>query len=157
EADEFCKKLNDLDKKKPAGWMYRLPTEAEWEYSCRGGASSYQVFHFGNKLSFREANFNANFPYGGAPKGERVFRTCKAGNYSKKNGFGLYDMHGNVCEWCLDWYDKDYYAKGPPRDPPGPAGPRKERVLRGGDWNVFAAQCRSAYRDAGAPGDRSFK
>ena len=118
EAEEFCKKLTAKEAK--SGRKYRLPTEAEWEYACRGGAASSTPFHFGDTLSSSQANFNGNYPYGGADKGEYL-RTCKVGSY-KKNGFGLYDMHGNVWEWCADWYSKDYYSKSPAKDPPGPGG-----------------------------------
>jgi formylglycine-generating enzyme required for sulfatase activity/serine/threonine protein kinase len=154
EAKEFCDKLTARDTKKPAGHEYRLPREAEWEYACRGGTPSYQVFHFGNSLSSRQANFNGNQPYGGADKADSLNRTCKVGSY-EKNRFGLYDMHGNVWEWCLDWYDKDYYRKSPPKDPPGPARPPpggSRRVFRGGSWNFRGRDCRSAIRIWNGPG-----
>jgi formylglycine-generating enzyme required for sulfatase activity len=121
-----------------------LPTEAQWEYACRGGAPSYQTFHFGNSLSSTQANFDGNYPYGGAKKGPDLERTTKVGSY-KPNAFGLYDMHGNVWEWCQDWYDQDYYRSSPQRDPPGPAG-ASVRVLRGGSWVYYGWGCRSAYR-----------
>jgi formylglycine-generating enzyme required for sulfatase activity len=153
EALEFCKKLTARDEVKPYGWMYRLPTEAEWEYACRGGAPSYQVFHFGNFLTSKQANFDGNYPFDGAPKGPYLARTCKVGSY-QKNRLGLYDMHGNVQEWCADWYDDGYYRRTPSNDPPGPAM-GKERVIRSGDWNYHAKDCRSAARDCMGPGSRS--
>jgi formylglycine-generating enzyme required for sulfatase activity len=153
EAMEFCKKLNEMaDRKKPAGWAYRLPREAEWEYACRGGASSYQTFHFGNSLSSSQANFDGNRPYGGAAKGDFLGRTCKVGSY-EKNGFGLFDMHGNVWEWCADWYDPDYYKRSPRLDPAGPST-TPGRVVRGGSWNFNGGHCRSASRDRCTPGLR---
>jgi formylglycine-generating enzyme required for sulfatase activity len=108
--------LSELPAEKRAGRKYRLPSEAEVEYACRGGAPSYQVFHIGNSLSSMQANFNGNAPYGGAAKGPDLGRTCKVGSY-KPNRFGLYDMHGNVWEWCSDWYGGDYYGKSPRRAP----------------------------------------
>src|SRR5262249_11144338 len=109
DAVEFCKKLTEQDTKKPAGWVYRLPREAEWEYASRGGVPSYQVFPFGHSLSSDRANFDGNSPYGGADRGSYLERPCKVGSY-EKNGYGLYDMHGNVWEWCSDWYDRRYYV-----------------------------------------------
>jgi formylglycine-generating enzyme required for sulfatase activity len=147
EADEFCKKLTARTRER--GRKYRLPTEAEWEYACRAGASSYQTFHFGNSLSSKQANFDGNHPYGGAAKGKPLNRTCKVGSYDK-NAFGLYDMHGNVAEWCADWYDENYYEKSPPKDPSGPLK-GSARVLRGGHWYNEGQTCRSACRDRGPP------
>jgi formylglycine-generating enzyme required for sulfatase activity len=145
-AVEFCNKLSALPAEKRAGRKYRLPTEAEWEYACRGGATSSTPFHFGNSLSSSQANFNGSYPFGGAAKGPFLLRPCKVGNYTK-NAFGLYDMHGNVAEWCSDWYDKDYYEKSPRRDPQGPAKGRF-RVHRGGSYGEYdgGRACRSAYR-----------
>ncbi len=154
EAKEFCDKLTALDTKKPAGWAYRLPTEAEWEYACRGGASSHRVFHVGDSLSSSQANFDGNYPYGGADKGEHRGRTCKVGSY-EKNRFGLYDMHGNVWEWCHDWFAADYYDQSPPVDPPGPEQ-GTQRVIRGGSWDDDGRYCRSAYRDWYEPTIRYF-
>ena len=117
EAVDFCNKLTALPEEKKAGRRYRLPTEAEWEYACRAGSST--PFHSGKSLSSKEANFNGNFPYGGAEKGPYLRRTTKVGSY-KPNAWGLYDMHGNVQEWCSDFYDPDYYKTGPKTDPKGP-------------------------------------
>jgi formylglycine-generating enzyme required for sulfatase activity/WD40 repeat protein/endonuclease YncB( thermonuclease family) len=139
EAVEFCKKLSALPAEQKAGRRYRLPSEAEWEHACRGGSSSYQVFHFGDSLSSAQANIRGLGPYGGAAKGPWLERTCKVGSY-KPNAFGLYDMHGNVWEWCQDWY-----AKGD-----------EARVRRGGCWIVSGNECRSATRRRRVPDDRRF-
>jgi formylglycine-generating enzyme required for sulfatase activity len=152
DATDFCKKLSARPAEKKKGLKYRLPSEAEWEYACRGGTRSYQVFHFGNSLSSRQANFNGHSPYGRAARGPAPWRTCKVGLY-RPNGFGLYDMHGNVWEWCSDWYDKDYYAKSPPRDPQGPST-GSLRVIRGGAWHFDGRICRSANRSLIGPGAR---
>jgi formylglycine-generating enzyme required for sulfatase activity len=145
EAKEFCDKLTT---KEGGGRKYRLPTEAEWEYSCRGGAPSYQVFHFGNSLSSKQANFYGNYPYGGADKGDWLNRTREVGSY-EENGFGLFDMHGNVQEWCSDWYAEDY-GKSRRTNPSGPAE-GVYRVFRGGGWGDFGWHCRSAHRIRRAP------
>jgi formylglycine-generating enzyme required for sulfatase activity len=155
EAKEFCEKLTAKEANKLSGPKYRLPTEAQWEYACRGGAPSYQVFHFGNSLSSRQANFDGSEPYGGAEKGVNLDRTCKVGSY-EKNRFGLYDMHGNVWEWCLDYYDKDYGAKSssPLKDPSGPPQ-GSQRALRGGGWALDGSRgCRSARRLKAEPSNR---
>ena len=152
DAQTFLKKLSERPEEVKAGRKYRLPTEAEWEYACRGGASSPSPFHFGASLSSRQANFNGNYPYGGAAKGDYLECPCPVGSY-QPNGFGLYDMHGNVWEWCADWYGKDYYATSPAKDPSGPAG-GSVRVSRGGCWCDFGQVCRSAYRAGFTPAHR---
>jgi formylglycine-generating enzyme required for sulfatase activity/tRNA A-37 threonylcarbamoyl transferase component Bud32 len=153
DAVEFCNKLNELPEERAAGRTYRLPTEAEWEYACRGGATAYQVFSFGNSLSSNQANFDGNFPYGNAPKGPRLGRPTTVGSY-QPNGFGLYDMHGNVYEWCADWHDENHGA-GPRKDPTGPAAGTR-RVLRGGSWLDNGRHCRSAARIGFGPGNRIY-
>jgi formylglycine-generating enzyme required for sulfatase activity/tRNA A-37 threonylcarbamoyl transferase component Bud32 len=137
EAVAFCRQLTEMDKKKPGGWVYRLPREAEWEYACRAGAPSSQPFPFGKSLSALQANFDG--------KGVSLERTRKVGA-AEKNAFGLFDMHGNVWEWCADWYDKAYYRSSPLKDPPGPLR-GSERVNRGGSWWSRDLRCRSAYRN----------
>jgi formylglycine-generating enzyme len=130
-----------------------LPTEAEWEYACRGGAPS-KPFHFGDSLSSKQANFDGNWPSGGADKGRFLARPCDVGSYPP-NAFGLYDMHGNVWEWCQDWYDKGYYRYCDKQDPQGPEK-GEARVLRGGSWYYYGRYCRSALRRRIEPGDRNF-
>jgi formylglycine-generating enzyme required for sulfatase activity len=162
-AVDFCTKLSVLPEEKRAGRRYRLPTEAEWEYACRAGTTT--VFAFGNTLSSRQANFNGAFPYGGADKGPYLRKTAKVGSYPP-NAWGLYDMHGNVAEWCADWYDPDYYRHSPKVDPKGPANGvlptgykdwqtpgegQFYRVARGGCWVDEARGCRSAYRFRAMP------
>ncbi len=139
---EFLKKLSELPEEKKAGRVYRLPTEAEWEYACRAGTKT--ATHYGDSLSSNDANIKGDKPYGKAPEGPTVDKTTKVGSY-KPNKFGLYDMHGNVFEWCSDWYDEKYYKTSPKTDPQGPAT-GEEHVVRGGDWYNMGAVARSAYR-----------
>jgi formylglycine-generating enzyme required for sulfatase activity len=151
EAREFCTKLSALPEEKRAGRTYRLPSEAEWEYACRAGTTT--PFNVGDTLSSKQANFNGNFPYGGAEKGPFLRRTAKVGSYPP-NAWGLYDMHGNVYEWCNDWYDPDYYKKSPKENPKGPekgvvpTGFRSDFfvVVRGGCWLDEGRACRSGRR-----------
>lgn len=139
EAVEFCRRLGTSE-----GRTYRLPTEAEWEYACRAGTAT--AFNSGRTLSFKtDANFNADYAYEGSQIGPYLEKTVPVGSY-RPNAWGLYDMHGNVWEWCQDWYASDTYAKSPTDDPAGPAS-GSYRVDRGGAWNVDAAGSRSAYRD----------
>lgn len=150
DAEEFCRKLSELPEEKKAKRSYRLPTEAEWEYACRGGRKD-EPFHFGRSLSSLQANFNGNFPHG-AEKGPFLERTTAVGSY-QPNPFGLFDMHGNVAEMCSDWYGKDYYLKSPVEDPQGPAH-GEGRVVRGGGWDSGLGQmwsCLSAERGYGRP------
>jgi formylglycine-generating enzyme required for sulfatase activity len=151
DAQQFCAWLTRAEP----GRLYRLPTEAEWEYACRAGASESHPFHVGKplrSLSSTQANFNGNYPYGGAAKGPYLKRTTPVRSY-KPNAWGLYDMHGNVWEWCSDWYDADYYRQNPRQDPPGPSE-GSYRVFRGSCWNNDGQNCRSAYRSWGDPSDR---
>lgn len=143
EAEEFCRKLSELSAEKAAGRVYRLPTEAEWEYACRAGTTT--EFSLGDSLSSLQANFNGDLASVGAKRGPFLGRSTTVGSY-RANPLGLYDMHGNVSEWCADKYDPSYYEKSVAEDPPGPTG-GSGRVLRGGAWGHDANACRSSYRD----------
>ena len=133
DAVEFCTKLSLKE-----GVTYRLPTEAEWEYACRGGTTT--VYHFGDDASrlSEYAWFSDNAKKVDEKYAHRV-------GQKKANPFGLYDMHGNVYEWCADRYDSDYYEGSPTDDPTGPTT-GSSRVLRGGAWDYNAQVCRSANR-----------
>ena len=120
DVEAFCQWLS-----KKEGKTYRLPTEAEWEYACRAGTTT--PFHFGQSATDKDARFGATSP-------------VKVGSYSP-NAFGLHDMHGNVWQWCADWYAA--YPNGPVRDPRGPEAPGNA-IVRGGCWRDSAS--RSAHR-----------
>lgn len=138
DVSVFIRKLNARE----ATDKYRLPKEAEWEYACRSGTNS--PFSFGNCLSTKEANYNGNYPYQGCLKGEYLGKTLPVGSL-RVNAFGLYDMHGNVGEWCQDRYDKYYYFSSPSHDSRGPAT-GANRVIRGCGWYLPSYLCRSAHR-----------
>jgi formylglycine-generating enzyme required for sulfatase activity len=146
DAVAFCKKLSALE-----GRTYRLPTEAEWEYACRADARS--VFGFGDSLSSTQANFDGTIPYGIEKKWECLERTTTVGSY-EANAWGLHDMHGNVWEWCSDWFERDYYGKSPSANPRGPEKGLR-RVRRGGAWSEPGKDCRSATRALDSPTFRS--
>ncbi len=142
EAVEFCERLSALPEERKAGRVYRLPTEAEWEHACRAGTST--AFSWGPTACSTQANFSGNNPYGGGARGPYLERTSSVGSYSP-NAFGLYDLHGNVWEWCADRYAADYYHDSPPANPPGPAE-GDTHVLRGGSWYIVGRGCRCAER-----------
>jgi uncharacterized protein (TIGR02996 family) len=143
DALEFCQRLSDLRAEKKAGWRYRLPTEAEWEHACRAGRTGLAT-HYGPSLDSTQANFDGTRPYGTRTHGVFLYHTTRVGSY-QPNAFGLYDMHGNVWEWCMDWYAAEGYEEGPALDPQGPdSGDRG--VVRGGSWHSDGPWCRSAYR-----------
>ena len=129
---------------------YRLPTEAEWEYACRAGTTT--PFYRGNNITTGQANYNGNSPYNNNAKGDYRNRTTPVGNFAP-NTWGLYDMHGNVWEWCWDWFGN--YPKDAQADPAG-ASSGTDRVLRGGGYNFSAAHARSAYRNNFTPSNRYF-
>jgi formylglycine-generating enzyme required for sulfatase activity len=149
EADAFA---GALTKERRDGLVFRLPTEAEWEYSCRGGRPSSMPFGIGDgtSLSSDQANFDGNSPYGGAGKGKYLMERARVGSYPP-NAFGLHDMHGNVWEWCADWYD--VYPMGKVTDPSGPAS-AFGRVIRGGGWNRDGSDCRASSRYRHEPSTR---
>jgi formylglycine-generating enzyme required for sulfatase activity len=122
--------------------VFRLPTEAEWEYACRAGTIT--PFYTGETISAEQANYKASKVYGDGSQGHYVGMTTKVGSYPP-NAFGLYDMHGNVSEWCSDWYGSKYYRDSPAIDPKGSFG-GKHRVIRGGAWDQKPKLLRSAYR-----------
>ena len=154
DAVKFCNKLSEREKRTPfyridgtevtivGGNGYRLPTEAEWEYACR--AKSTTLYPFGDdagKLG-EYAWYASNSESKTHPVGQKL-----------PNAWGLYDMLGNVWEWCADWYDEKYYASSPPADPPGAPG-ASHRVIRGGSWYGDPGYCRPAYRGRYTPGYR---
>jgi formylglycine-generating enzyme required for sulfatase activity len=138
----------------PSGYIYRLPTEAEWEYACRAGTTT--AFHYGTELRDGMANFNGRYEYHSSigtitnVSGTVLWRSTAVGGYDP-NPWGLYDMHGNVYEWCLDWYGDN--AEYPVQDQTDPTGPMtgSERVYRGGTWWRGGVGCRSANRLKAAP------
>ena len=147
EAVEFCARLATQTQRD-----YRLPSEAEWEYACRAGTTT--PFHFGETITTDLANYDGNYTYASSPKGEDRQQTTEVGTFPP-NAFGLYDMHGNVWEWCLDHWHDNY--QGAPID--GSAwntgGNDKYRLLRGGSWTNYPSYCRSAYRNRFKMGSRS--
>jgi formylglycine-generating enzyme required for sulfatase activity len=149
----FCARLSRLPAERRAGRRYQLPTEAEWEYACRAGTTT--PFAFGETLSSARANFDGRFPYGGAARGRFLRHTSRVGSYGP-NAWGLYDMHGNVWEWCHGYYyDEEHYrtCPRPPEDDYQPGGqPADPRVVRGGAWNSKGWRCRSADRYRVTPG-----
>jgi eukaryotic-like serine/threonine-protein kinase len=145
DALEFCSKLSHQ-----TGQQYSLPSEAQWEYACR--ATTTTAFHFGDIITPDLVNYNGDYPYQGAPTGENRAQATPVGSFPP-NTFGLYDMHGNVWEWCLDEYQPNYL--GAPTDGSAlvsttSAGDLK-RVMRGGAWDYVAKGCRSSVRCSLAP------
>jgi len=146
EAIAFCTQLSQK-----TGKSYRLPSEAEWEYACRAGTTT--PFHFGETITPELANYDGNYIYGDAPKGTYRKRTTDVGSFSA-NTFGLYDVHGNVWEWCADHWHQNY--QGAPTDESAwtTNGDSEQRVIRGGSWNCSPVSCRSANRNYIAPANR---
>ena len=152
DAMAFCTKLTERERaagRLPSHLEYSLPTEAEWEYACRAGTTG--PFHYGSSLDSSMANFDGEHPYGDGRKGVYRRTTIEVGSFIK-NAWGLYDMHGNVSEWCLDRYGD--YPSGNVTDPVG-SNSGSYRVLRGGSWNYNAQYCRSACRSNVAQDSRS--
>lgn len=144
DAVAYCQKRTRQERtagRLPTGYEYCLPTEAQWEYACRAGTTTATAF--GNSLSSAQANFDGHFPYNGAAEGSYVGHTTKVGSYAP-NAWGLQDMHGNVFEWCLDWYATSLPG-GTATDFQGPSSGTL-RVNRGGSWVNDGQYCRSGDR-----------
>ena len=175
DAVDFCNRLSQREGLKPyyrlevnkrdddglikeakvtvlGGPGYHLPTEAQWEYACRAGTTT--PFHFGRWSNGTRSNVAGRKPYGTTQKGPYLERTTWVGNY-QPNAFGLFDTHGNVWEWCQDWYDAKFYSRSPTDDPVNRT-PGKYRVLRGGSWNDVPWLARSASRLWNWPVNRGY-
>ena len=148
EAIEFCARLS-----KATGKEYRLPSEAEWEYACRAGTTT--PFYFGETIATNLANYDGNYTYGQGTKGEYRQQTTEVGQFPP-NAYGLYDMHGNVYEWCADHWHASY--EGAPTD--GTTWLSSDegayRLLRGGSWHDLPWYCRSAFRRRHLPDGRYY-
>jgi formylglycine-generating enzyme required for sulfatase activity len=169
DAIEFCARLSKLSKLR--GREYRLPSEAEWEYACRAGTTT--PFYFGETITGELANYDASDIYAGEPKGKYRKETTPVGQFPS-NDFGLYDMHGNVWEWCLDPWHESYQDKTRTDSEVWDEEQSEEqylldknnviqllsdkrtRVLRGGSWNYNPRFCRSAIRYWNHPDNRNF-
>ena len=136
DCQAFLRTLNH--KLAASGAKFALPTEAQWEYACRAGGTG--KFCFGDDVDRKSR--------GASTPGLKTTRsgTTHPVGQKKPNAWGLYDMHGNVWEWCADWYDAGYYGRSPENDPPGPSS-GTYRVLRGGGWDFILAYCQTAYRN----------
>jgi formylglycine-generating enzyme required for sulfatase activity len=142
EASAFCHKLAELRQEQASRAEYRLPTEAEWEYACRVGTTT-TWYSVDDEAALKDSGwYRANSGGKPHPVGQKT-----------PNAWGLYDMHGNVWEWCQDWRVNGYYASSPMDDPAGAPG-GSHRVFRGGSWSNVASRCRASYRCGDEPGDR---
>jgi len=145
EAVEFCKRLSQRSQ-----WVYSLPSEAQWEYACRAGTTT--PFHFGPTITTDLANYDGNYTYGKEPTGKYLNTTTDVGNFCP-NSFGLYDMHGNIWEWCQDdWHGS--YMGAPTNGDVWESLEKSNKVLRGGSWDNDPWACRSAFRFDHTPGFR---
>jgi len=149
DAVEFCDRLSAY-----TGRPYRLPSEAEWEYACRGGTPT--PFHFGETITTDLANYDGNSTYDRGPKGENRGKTTPVDHFGIANDFGLSDMHGNVFEWCSDHWHNSYESGDVPLDgsPWTSQDESARRVIRGGSWFDNPRYCRSAFRFYSNPGYR---
>jgi formylglycine-generating enzyme required for sulfatase activity len=158
DAMDFCRKLTERERaagRLPAGYEYTLPTEAQWEYACRAGTTT--AFGYGNSEgslyqygNYCESSNTNDLSWKDTSHNDGYDKTAPVGHY-KPNAWGLYDMHGNVWEWCSDWYGD--YPSGSATDPTGPNS-GSGRVNRGGSWGLDASACRSASRLNFDPSDR---
>jgi formylglycine-generating enzyme required for sulfatase activity len=142
DAVNFCAKLTEIERaagRLPAGYAYTLPTEAQWEYACRAGTAT--TYYWGNSMDGSYCWYSGNSSYTTHPVGTKL-----------PNAWGLYDMSGNVEEWCLDWW-YGHLSSGV-TDPMGPSS-GSYRVFRGGSWDVDAAFCTSSVRGPGSPSDEN--
>lgn len=147
DAIAFCDKLNaQTEGKRPQGYVFALPTEAQWEYACRAGTAA--ALNSGHEVEK---------PFGASQALDKIawyFENSKRKTHEvggkKPNSWGIYDMHGNVSEWCRDWYEKTY-PSGSVTDPTGPSDGSWRRVHRGGHWKISAGFCRSAHRASEPP------
>jgi sulfatase modifying factor 1 len=137
DATDYCNWLSKVTSKK-----YRLPTEGEWEYAARGGTKS-KTFLYSGSNTIDELGWNSS----------NAGDQAQAVGLKKPNELGLYDMSGNVMEWCNDWYNDSYYATSPTKNPQGPKS-GSNRVLRGGSWYHSPSFCRVAFRSGNRPSDR---
>jgi formylglycine-generating enzyme required for sulfatase activity len=144
QATEFAERLSAKEEERMAGYSYRLPTEAEWEYACRAGTTN--DFSCGNSLRHSQANFSQN-------EHQIIAQPTSPVGSFEPNGWGFYDMHGNVWEWCSDWFSAEYYGNSPTDDPGGPSsgtptgsGKRNHHVLRGGSASTADYECFSYMR-----------
>ncbi len=147
DAVAFCKKLTERERKPgrvSAEWVFTLPTEAQWEYACRAGTKT--AYSFGNTIRSKNESWNMH-----ANSNDNIWNPTAVGSYLA-NPWGFHDMHGNVWEWCRDWYGT--YSTGSVTDPTGPAS-GSYRVRRGGSWLSPGAHLRSAVQSSTAPGSRS--
>jgi formylglycine-generating enzyme required for sulfatase activity len=138
DAVRFCQKLSQR-----TGKNYRLPSEAEWEYACRAGTKT--PFSFGDNITTDLVNYNGTYPYKSAPKGKYREQTTDVGTFPP-NPFGLYDMHGNVWEWCEDDWHENYIDAPTDGSAWNSQSGSNTKLLRGGSWNYYAGYCRSASR-----------
>jgi formylglycine-generating enzyme required for sulfatase activity len=152
ETEAYCNKLTELARQSsdlPKDWEFRLPTEAQWEYACRAGTTT--ATSFGNQLSRKQANFKGKPYNGAADEGPSLSRAAKVGSYPA-NGWGLHDMHGNIYEWCRDWYHANLPGGSDPDLYSAKSTALKNRtgdvsrVRRGGCWADEGWPCRTAFR-----------
>jgi formylglycine-generating enzyme required for sulfatase activity len=140
DAVLFCQKLSQR-----TGKNYRLPSEAEWEYACRAGTKT--PFSFGDNITTDLVNYNGTYPYKSAPKGKYREQTTDVGTFFLPNPFGLYDMHGNVWEWCEDDWHENYIDAPTDGSAWNSQSGSNTKLLRGGSWYYDAGCCRSANRN----------